>query len=770
MKNKFLCLHGHFYQPPRENPWTGAIEPEESARPYSDWNEKIFQQCYGPNSACPLIGEDGLINDMADNYAKMSFDFGPTLLIWLEREHPLVYKAILAADKKSCAALDGHGNAIAHPYYHAILPLQSRRDKAFLVRWGIADFKARFGREPEGMWLPETAVDEETLEVLIEEGIKFTILAPSQAARVRDLGAADWREVAEETLLPTRPYRWVSRADKNRHIALFFYHRLLHESVDSGEAFSSDQSLYHKALARFLPDDSTQIVSSANDGEFYGHHRRAGAAGLAATFRLAESSGLAITNYAHYLSLFPPPQEVDIKPRTAWSCVHGLGRWSADCGCRHAKGTSQAWRGPLREALDWLARELDRVYAAKAGAFLKDFLVAREAYCERLTGESARFLEAHALPGIPAGDRAKGLALLEMEKSRLAMYTSCGWFFDEPSGLETPLILRHAARAALIADEFGAQTVAGFKERLAAIPCGDKRFKTAADLFDRLVLPARADAPRAAAHYAILDHIGFAAPPTPNFSAAGARARLLERMEPAGKDRYLSWGVWEVRDAATQGSQKLLAVVHQLDRVDIRCRVGAVDAASDEELADAFQTMSAAELETDLSRRFSGVHYGIDALFGSARLDLMRQLMPAPVETPERAVFRAAWSRAAAALRREGHDDALLELLGQARGLRISIDQLPWSSVVRAALPRLLEALLEDAAPERLSRAARWISAFEDAGLHADVWELQQFVWRWRARLQERPAAALEREALLALGEKLRFQGGALVSPDAAAA
>jgi len=312
MANKYVCVHGHFYQPPRENPWLETVEPEESAQPYSDWNEKIFQECYGPNSACPVLDENGLIAAMADNYRHMSFDFGPTLLAWLERTHPLVYRAILEADRQSCAELDGHGNALAMPYYHAILPLQTEREKRTLVRWGLDDFSARFGRAAEGMWLPETAVDADTLEILIEHGVAFTILSPKQARRIRDLGAgaADWKDVSVENLLPTRPYRWVSRKDPAKHIAIFFYHQLLHESVDSGEAFKTDDALFHKINGRFLPDDSTQLVSVATDGEFYGHHRRPGVAGLARMFQFARDKGLSITNYAHYLSRFPPPQEV----------------------------------------------------------------------------------------------------------------------------------------------------------------------------------------------------------------------------------------------------------------------------------------------------------------------------------------------------------------------------------------------------------------------------------------------------------------------------
>ncbi len=773
MKNKYFCVHGHFYQPPRENPWLDAIEGEESANPYPDWNEKIFQECYGPNSACPILDENGLIVAMDNNYRRMSFNFGPTLLRWLEREHPATYQAIIKADKESCEEFDGHGNAIAQPYYHAILPLQNERDKRTLVRWGMDDFRKRFGREPEGMWLPETAVDAETLEVLIDEGVAFTILAPSQAARVRDLGAQDWKEVTEENLLPTRPYRWISRKDPSRHIAIFFYHRLLHESVDSGEAFKSDDALCHKALARVLPDDSTQLISVATDGEFYGHHRRTGAAALAQTFRLAPDLGLSLTNYAHYLSLFPPPQEVELHENTAWSCPHGLGRWNADCGCRYKKGTSQGWRGPLREALNWLAGEIDTLYAAQAGIYFKDFLAARDAYAQKLSDSSAqsseKFLKAHSLGELTEERRRQAMILLEMQRSRLAMFTSCGWFFDDLSGIETTLILKHAARAIELAEVFEAKLTDGFKERLAKVPGPSQKLSDGAKVYAALAEPGRGLLARAAAHFALLDHVGMpAASAGRAFSAKHLSSGRKERQELAGSDRSLSWSYWEVEDRLTNDSTKALAVVHQQDRVDLRCYIGRWPGAdkAGEELARLFETLSREELERELSKRFDGVHFGLDALFARSRLDVMRRLMPAPLESVELAAFRKDWTAAIAALKIAPVSDEVLDLLARARGLKSPPDQLPWIGDVRARFMGILESLIVQASPERLSRAARWIDAFEQHGLHADVWELQQFFWRWREKILAAETFGFEREAARAFGEKLRFSSAVLADRD----
>lgn len=767
MKNKFLCVHGHFYQPPRENPWLELIEPEESAHPYPNWNEKIFQECYGPNSACPLLDEQGLIADMADNYRSMSFNFGPTLLTWIEREHPLVYKAIIEADKQSCAELDGHGNAIAQPYFHAILPLQNLRDKRTLVRMGLEDFRVRFQREADGIWLPETGVDEETLEVLIEEGLKFTILAPSQAAKVRELGAGpeDWKEVTEENLLPTRPYRWVSRKDPEKHLAIFFYHRLLHEAVNSGEAFKSDDALFHKALARFFPDDSTQLVSVATDGEFYGHHHRAGAAALAQTFRLAKASGLAITNYAHFLSQFPPPQEVDIHPRTAWSCTHGLGRWTTDCGCRLRKTTHQGWRAPLRAALDKLASHIDALYAERGGDYFRDFWAARERYARRLADSSAEsaaaFLQDEGLPSLTREEHALALGLLEMQRHRLAMFTSCGWFFDEISGLEPVLCLKSAARTIELAKEFGLRLEDEFKGMLAGAPSNLKKYENGARVYEKLALSSRVSLSRAAAHFAMQHHLGLpAVQEGPGFTAELVGDGRVSRRGAAGRDRSLSYGLWEVRHRPTQRTLRALGVVYQGDRVDLRCWVAGAHADIDEgsALGALFETAEAEDFMRELSERSGGHHFALDAMFPGARLNAMRALMPAPMEPRPRMLFRHDWSQAVARLLRgEDDGDDILDKLSAAPWVHVLPDQLPWINDIRARLLRLLETVLVSATPENLSRAARWIDAFEGAGLHVDVWELQQFFWRWRAKLRTGEPLPGEREAALSLGEKIGF-------------
>jgi len=771
MKNKFLCIHGHFYQPPRENPWLELIEPEQGAHPYPNWNEKIFQECYGPNSACPLLDEKGLIAEMADNYRRMSFNFGPTLLTWIEREHPLVYKAIIEADKKSCADLDDHGNAIAQPYYHVILPLQNLRDKRTLVRLGLEDFRLRFSREPEGLWLPETAVDEETLEVLIEEGLKFTILAPSQAARVRDLGAGpqDWKEVDEENLLPTRPYRWISRKDPEKHIAIFFYHRLLHEAVNSGEAFKSDDALFHKALARFLPDDSTQLVSVATDGEFYGHHHRAGAAALAQTFRLAQASGLALTNYAHYLSHFPPPQEVDIRPRTAWSCTHGLGRWTTDCGCRYRKDTKQTWRAPLRLALDKLASRIAALSVERGGDYFRDYWGARERYCRRLaelSPENAElFLMGEGLATLKPEEQVLALGLLEMQRHRLAMFTSCGWFFDEISGLEAAQCLKSAARAIDLAGDFGVKLEEEFKTLLARAPSNLKKYENGAKVYEKLVLTSRADLSRATAHFAMLHHLGLpVAAEAAGFTALALENSRVSRRGAAGRDRSLSYGLWDVRHRPTLRASRALAVVHQGDRVDLRCWVGAADDIEEgKALASLFETLSREDFDRELSGRSVGFHFALDSMFPAARLDAMRALMPAPMEPRPRMLFRQAWTQAVARLLRgEDPGDDILDKLAQARWVNLLPDQLPWINELRSRLLRLLESLLTQATPKNLSRAARWIDAFESAGLHVDLWELQQFFWRWRAKLARREPLPGEREAALALGEKIGFSAAVL--------
>jgi alpha-amylase/alpha-mannosidase (GH57 family) len=437
--NRFVTVHGHFYQPPRENPWTGEVDREVTAAPYHDWNERITAECYSPNG----VGTPS-------NYSRMSFDFGPTLLSWLEANALETYRSILDADRESRDRFSGHGSALAQAYNHAILPLANARDKVTQVHWGIRDFEHRFGRRPEGMWLPETAVDEATLEVLAAHGISFTILSPHQAPGVD----------------PREP--WRVALPSGREIAVFFYDGAISQAVAFGGLLSGGGGdLARALLSRLDAGDVPSLAHVATDGETYGHHVRAGDRALAEALDAIEGSGWArLTNYGEHLERFPPRRETRVLTVSSWSCAHGVGRWSDDCGCSAGGASTHPWRRPLREALDWLRDALAPVYEAEASLYFSDPWSARndsiDLFLDSSPGSADRFFERHAVRRLSDEDRAAALDLLELQRNALLMYTSCGWFFDDPSGLETRQVLRYAARAV----ELAKKTLGGSLEPL----------------------------------------------------------------------------------------------------------------------------------------------------------------------------------------------------------------------------------------------------------------------------------------------------------------
>ncbi len=470
---RFVCVHGHFYQPPRENPWTGRVEREASAAPFHDWNERITAECYGPN---------------ADNYSRMSFNFGPTLLSWLEREARPVSEAILAADRDSRERFSGHGSALAQAYGHMILPLARPRDKRTQVYWGIRDFEHRFGRSPEGMWLPETAVDRETLEVLAELGIRFTILAPHQLLQWRESTETGW-QVAVDGFDTRRPYE--ARLPSGARIALFFYDGAASHAIAFGGLAGGAENLARILLDRFTGGGDPQIVSVATDGETYGHHVRGGDRLLSAVLdRIEGESGARLTNYAEYLAQHPPRHEVRIRENTSWSCTHGVGRWKVDCGCRTGEhpGWSQAWRAPLKEALDSFRDALDSLFEERGRRLFEDPWAARDDSIELvLTGgaDAEAFLARHAGRHLDTEETARALDLLEMERCAMSMFTSCGWFFEDPSGLETRQVLRYAARAMELAEELSDERLEeDFLRRLDAVVSNDPAVGSARRIYE----------------------------------------------------------------------------------------------------------------------------------------------------------------------------------------------------------------------------------------------------------------------------------------------
>ena len=506
----YVCVHGHFYQPPRENPWLETVEFQDSAYPYHDWNERITAECYAPNAAARILDADNRIVRIVNNYEKISFNFGPTLLSWLQEKAPRVYQSILEGDRASGSRYSGHGSALAQAYNHMIMPLANRRDRISQVQWGIRDFQHRFGRQPEGMWLPETAVDLETLEILAAAGIKFTILAPRQAHRVRRIGGRSWKDVSGDRIDPTRAYQ--VRLPSKRRITAFFYDGPISRAVAFEGLLNNGDAFANRLVSGFSEQrDWPQLMHIATDGESYGHHHHYGEMALAYALEHIEEKGLAkLTNYAEYLEQNPPTHEVEIFENSSWSCVHGVERWKSNCGCNtggHA-GWNQEWRGPLRQALDWLRETLAPKYEEQARSLLKDPWAARDAYIDvildRSDGSLGRFFQQHAVRELSEPEKVTALKLLEMQRYAMLMYTSCGWFFDELSGIETVQVIEYAGRAVQLADAlFEGSVEPGFLERLAQAKSNIPEHRDGALIYEKFVKPAIVDLEKLAAHYAI---------------------------------------------------------------------------------------------------------------------------------------------------------------------------------------------------------------------------------------------------------------------------
>jgi alpha-amylase/alpha-mannosidase (GH57 family) len=450
MKPRAVCIHGHFYQPPRENPWSGEIDEQESAAPYHDWNERITAECYAPNTEAKILDEDGNVVETVNNYAHISFNFGPTLMSWMEQHAGETYRRILDADRQ-------HHSAIAQAYSHMILPLANTRDKHTQVMWGIRDFEHRFKRKPKGMWLPETAVDTETLDVLAEHGIEFTILAPRQACRTRPQDSEEWGGVHDDRVDPSRPY--VVELPSGRTIAVFFYDGPVSQAVAFEHLLDSGQKLADRLMSAFSSvRDGEQLVHIATDGETYGHHHRHGEMALAHALDIIDHrDDVELTHYGAYLEKHPPTWFAEIHDDSSWSCVHGVERWRSGCGCGARQGWHLAWREPLREALDWLRDEVAPAYEKEASNFLEDPWVARDDFIEVVLdsspGSKTAFLKRHARNPLTSQQAADVWRLLELQHNAMLMFTSCGWFFDDISRIETTQILRYAARVVELARE-----------------------------------------------------------------------------------------------------------------------------------------------------------------------------------------------------------------------------------------------------------------------------------------------------------------------------
>jgi len=508
-----LIIHGHFYQPPRENPWTGSIDREPSAAPAHDWNERIFHECYRSNAYARVFAGQR-IRRIVNNYSYLNFNVGPTLMSWMQAQQPETYARILEADRQSRERL-GHGNAIAQGFNHTILPLCNERDRITQVRWGLRDFSLRFGREAASLWLPETAVDHKTLGTLIDEGLSYVILEPHQAERVRPLPGPDgvakpWQSVGDGSIDPGIAYRYFHQDGSGRHIDVFFYDGPKSRAIAFEGVLSSSRRFIDRLTAG-VP--AGRLVHVATDGESYGHHSRFAEMCLAhALTEEAHGRSVTVTNYAAYLEANPPQFEVEIKggEGTAWSCAHGVGRWIRDCGCNTGAqpGWNQAWRGPLRDALDGLRDVLAAGYAEAAGDIFADPWAARNAYVDVLVDPSvskAAWCDQQAGRKLSRAERERALTLLEVQRNAMLMYTSCGWFFADLSGIETVQIMKYAERALELAETAGlAAPRSAFVEQLAEAKSNLPEQGSGADIYHRYVAPLRVTSARVAAHLGIL--------------------------------------------------------------------------------------------------------------------------------------------------------------------------------------------------------------------------------------------------------------------------
>jgi alpha-amylase/alpha-mannosidase (GH57 family) len=508
-ENRYICIHGHFYQPPRENPWLETIDYQDSARPYHDWNDRINAECYRPNGLSRILDHDGWVTRLSNNYGRISFNFGPTLLSWLEDHDPQSYASILEGDKISQEKFGGHGSAVAQCYNHIIMPLATRRDKITQIVWGLRDFESRFGRQAEAMWIPETAVDAETLEIMADHGLKFVILAPRQAQAVRPLNAPHlWESVRGEKINPRMPYQVNLTGGKS--IAAFFYDGPISRAVAFEQLLNNGEVFAGRLCSGFEPGSQPQLMHIATDGESYGHHHLHGDMALAYTLDYIERRKLAtITNYGHFLELCPPTQEVMVYDHSSWSCIHGIERWNNDCGCNSGSHPAwhQKWRRPLREAFDFLRDRLSPCFENALAHFTDDCWAMRDDYIGIISDRSESAREAYLSKWVKSTaseeDRVTIFKALEMQRNLILMYASCAWFFDEISGVETVQSLAYAARAIELAGDLCEENVEPeFLRLLQNAPSNIPDFENGRKVYDFLVQTFRMDFLKIATHVA----------------------------------------------------------------------------------------------------------------------------------------------------------------------------------------------------------------------------------------------------------------------------
>jgi alpha-amylase/alpha-mannosidase (GH57 family) len=617
---RYLCIHGHFYQPPRENPWLGVVETQDSAAPDHDWNERITRECYAPNMRARVLDNEGRIVNLLNNYAWISFNFGPTLLHWMASAAPEVLRGIVEADRVSRERRGGHGNALAQVYNHVILPLASERDQHTQVHWGIAEFRHRFGREPEGMWLAETAVNTASLEALARAGIRFTVLAPRQAHRWRPIGRREWLGIPGG-IDPSRSY--LCRLPSGRSIDLFFYDGHISHQVAFERLLDSGERFLERLLRGFDETrEHAQLMHLATDGETYGHHHAHGDMALASALdRLVQSGDIQLTNYGEFLERHPPEWEVEIHENSSWSCAHGVERWRSDCGCRSRGDWHQRWRAPVRHALDALKEQVDHLFATRGRECFPDPWAARDGYIavvlDRGVATVDHFLKTYGHPDLDESQVRDALRLLEMQRDAMAMFTSCGWFFDEISGLEPTQCLHYAARVIQLARHFQRDLEEPFLAVLEQAPSNLPQFGNGRGVWDTLVRPSVVDLERILAHYAI-SRIYRA--PTERTEIEPLELEVLEQEVRARGPSHVAAGRLQARLRDTRGEDQAAFVVIHFGGLDFHAvlrRDVPPEPFEDfkRRLFETFRDGSLADVTTLVAQEFPGSVHRLDDLF-----------------------------------------------------------------------------------------------------------------------------------------------------------
>lgn len=814
---RFVCIHGHFYQPPRENAWLEAIEVQETAAPYHDWNVRINHECYAANGSSRILNMQNKIVRIVNNYSRMSFNFGPTLLAWMEKSAPLTYQRVLNADRLSMGRFGGHGSAMAQVYNHVILPLATREDRITQIRWGIADFESRFGRKPEGMWLPETAVDLESLDLLAQHGIRFTILAPHQCARVRDIAtendpeAPAWQETPHANVDPTQAYR--VRTSEGRSIAVFFYDGPASRAIAFEGLLNNGEDLARRLLGGFRENGQAgQLVHVATDGESYGHHHRFGDMALAYALqtieqsggaRLTEARGVHLTNYGQFLEMFPPTSEAEIYENSSWSCVHGVERWRSNCGCNSGQHPSwnQRWRKPLREALDWLRDAVRPQWQKAAEMLFRDPAAARDAYIRVLINRTGAvqqaFLDEHGLHALSPEERIAGLKLMEMERHLQLMYTSCGWFFDDLAGIETVQVIAYAGRVLQLAREMfgedGAALEVEFLARMGKAQSNVPRMGNGAEVYRRSVSAQTIGLEQVGAHCAILS-LFEAQPETTSLYCYDVR-RASGELLTLGRGRF-AYGQTQICSQVTLECESVVfAVLHMGDQ-NLSAGVRRADGTTESEFESFMGEMRQAVLGANITeamrlfvREFDSTGYSLSSLFRDDQrrilqlildstlaemestlrnmyddhISLMHYLSLSGMPKPPVLMVAAQYSLNAD-LRRELASDTidaarLRGLLAQIQADQVEIDSVSVAYVASQRMLRAMQELEQHGDREHLEAALQICEVVRELPFFVDLWEAQNLWYRIsRGRPQAGKVDAAGEEKFRALGMKLDIE------------